>query len=123
MQSETQRRVPNSEHAIQGPRRITPDWEAVRVSLEVVRKGSFRAAAEHLQMSVNALRRRVDDLEKTLGVKLLTRHVDGIRVTAEGERVFAAASQMEAASFGLIQACAQSDANDDGSENRAPRWR
>jgi DNA-binding transcriptional LysR family regulator len=118
MQREVQRRVPNSEHAIQGPRRVAPDWEAVRVSLEIVRKGSFRAAAEHLQMSVNALRRRVDELEKALGVKLLTRHVDGIRVTAEGERVFAAAGQMEIASFGLIQACAQADTDDISGEVR-----
>lgn len=55
-------------------------------------------------MSVNAVRRRVDELEQSLGVTLLTRHVDGVRVTAEGEKVFAAATQMEAASFGLMQA-------------------
>ena len=104
MQSTKERRVPNSEHALQGARRIVPDWEAVRISLEVVRKGSFRAAAEHLNISVNAVRRRVEDLETSLGVILLTRHVDGVRITAEGEKVFAAANQMEAASFGLLQA-------------------
>jgi DNA-binding transcriptional LysR family regulator len=104
MHSEKERGVPNSEQALQGTRHVTPDWEAVRVSLEVVRKGSFRAAAEHLRMSVNAVRRRVDELERSLGVILLTRHVDGVRVTAEGEQVFAAAAQMEAASFGLMQA-------------------
>jgi len=104
MHSEKERGVPNSEHALQGKRYVTPDWEAVRVSLEVVRKGSFRAAAEHLRMSVNAVRRRVDELERSLGVILLTRHVDGVRVTSEGEQVFTAAAQMEAASFGLMQA-------------------
>jgi DNA-binding transcriptional LysR family regulator len=104
MQPISEQGVPYSEHALQGQQRIIPDWEAVRVSLEVVRNGSFRAAAEHLRMSVNAVRRRVDELEQSLGVTLLTRHVDGIRVTAEGEKVFAAAEQMEAASFGLIQA-------------------
>src|SRR4029077_10192210 len=114
MQSTKERRVPNSEHALQGARRIIPDWEAVRVSLEVVRKGSFRAAAEHLKMSVNALRRRVDELELALGVTLLTRHVDGVRITAEGEKVFAAASRMEAASFDLIQARDQTNANVSG---------
>src|SRR5258707_14226824 len=100
MQPTTEQRVPNSEHALQGPRRVVPDWEAVRISLEVVRKGSFRSAAEHLRISVNAVRRRVDELEQALGVTLLTRHVDGVRITAEGEKVFAAANQMEAASFG-----------------------
>jgi DNA-binding transcriptional LysR family regulator len=95
-------------------RRAIPDWEAVRISLEVVRKGSFRAAAEHLKISVNALRRRVDELEKTLGVKLLTRHVDGVRITAEGEQVFAAARRMEAASFDLLQARDQMNVNVSG---------
>ena len=104
MQPITERSVPHAEHALQGMRRASPDWEAVRVSLEVVRNGSFRAAAEHLRMSVNAVRRRVDELEQALGVTLLTRHVDGVRTTAEGERVFAAATKMEAASFGLLQA-------------------
>ena len=114
MQNEKERRVPNSEHAIQGTRRVVPDWEAVRVSLEVVRRGSFRAAAEHMQMSVNALRRRVDELEKTLGVKLLTRHVDGVRITAEGEKVFAVAGRMETASFDLLQAHDQTNPNISG---------
>jgi DNA-binding transcriptional LysR family regulator len=114
MQNEMERPVPNSEHAINGTRRVIPDWEAVRVSLEVVRRGSFRAAAEHMQMSVNALRRRVDELEKTLGVKLLTRHVDGVRITSEGEKVFAVASRMETASFDLLQARDQTNPNISG---------
>ena len=71
--------------------------------MAVVRKGSFRAAAEHLRVSVNVVRRRVEELEQSLGVILFTRHVDGVRITAEGEKVFAAANQMEAASFGLLQ--------------------
>ena len=113
-----ERSVPHAEHALQGARRIIPDWEAVRVSLEVVRKGSFRAAAEHLRMSVNAVRRRVEELEQALGVTLLTRHVDGVRITAEGEKVFAAAIQMESASFGLLQARDQSDASNISGEVR-----
>jgi len=50
------------EHALTTAPRGVPDWETVRVSLTVVRKGSFRAAAEHLAMSINAVRRRVDEL-------------------------------------------------------------
>src|SRR5438067_13393614 len=91
------------EHALKTAARGIPDWEAVRVALVVFRKGSFRAAGEHLQLSTNTVRRRVDELERALGVTLLTRHVDGVRVTAEGEPVFAAATQMEAAPYGLLQ--------------------
>jgi DNA-binding transcriptional LysR family regulator len=86
------------------PARILNDWDGVRVFLQVVRQGSFRAAAEHLGQSVNALRRHVQELERQLGVPLVTRHVDGVRMTPEGTEVFAAAERMEAASYGLVRA-------------------
>jgi len=114
MHTPKDRGVLHGEHALTALPRAIPDWEAVRVSLMVVRKGSLRAAADHLRMSTNAVRRRVDDLEHALGVTLLTRHVDGVRVTAEGEQVFAAAAQMEAASYGLLQARDQTHASVSG---------
>ncbi len=104
MQTTTEQRVPYGEHALQGTRRTLRDWDAAHAFLDVVRKGSFRAAAEHLGMSVNSLRRRVDELEHALGATLITRHVDGVRITSEGERVLQAAMQMERASFNLLQA-------------------
>jgi DNA-binding transcriptional LysR family regulator len=82
----------------------TPDWESVRIFLEVVRRGSFRSASENLGQSVNVLRRRVDELEHQMGTALLTRHVDGVRATVEGAQILAAAEQMEAASFNLVRA-------------------
>ena len=99
-----ERGVPKIEHAMHAGTRNAPDWESARIFLEVVRAGSFRRASDGCGQSVNALRRRVADLEKTLGVTLLTRHVDGIRTTVEGENVLAAIMQMEAASFGLLRA-------------------
>jgi len=100
--------VPESEHddapssAIS--HRVLSNWDGVRVFLQVVRHGSFRAAAEHMGQSVNALRRHVQELERQLGSPLMTRHVDGIRVTPEGEEVFVAAQRMEMASYGLVRA-------------------
>ena len=82
----------------------TLDWESVRIFLEVVRRGSFRSAAEYLGQSVNLLRRRIDELEHQLGTNVLTRHVDGVRTTTEGEQILAAARQMEVASFDLVRA-------------------
>jgi DNA-binding transcriptional LysR family regulator len=82
----------------------TPDWEAIHTFLEVARRGSFRSASDHLGISINVLRRRINTLEKQLGVTVFTRHVDGVRTTAEGESFLVAAKQMEAASFGLIRA-------------------
>ena len=48
--------------------------------------------------------------ERALGVKLLTRHVDGVRIT-EGEKVFEAARKMEAASYQLVQAGERTQVN------------
>jgi DNA-binding transcriptional LysR family regulator len=108
MQPLVDRGVPENEHEnAPGPvpvLRTIQDWDGVRLFLQVVRRGSFRAAADHLGQSVNALRRHVQELEHQLGVPLLTRHVDGIRVTEEGREVFTAAQRMEAASFGLVRA-------------------
>jgi DNA-binding transcriptional LysR family regulator len=108
MQPLLDRGVPENEHGMDSvpvpALRTIQDWDGVRLFLQVVRRGSFRAAAEHLGQSVNALRRHVQDLERQLGITLLTRHVDGIRVTEEGKEVFAAAQRMEAASFGLVRA-------------------
>ncbi len=103
MQSLPESPVPLEEHqasdAIRGA-----DWQSIRYFLHVVRLRSFRAAADHLGLSVNALRRRIDELEHQLGVTLLTRHTDGVRATVEGEQILAAGEQMEVAAFGLIRA-------------------
>ncbi len=77
------------------------NWDLVRIFLEVARFGSFRAAAEQLHMSANFLSKRVSLLERAYKTTLMTRHVDGIRLTREGLLVLEAAKRMEEASFGL----------------------
>lgn len=37
------------------------DWDAAGVFLEAVRCGSFRSAAERLDLSINGVRRRIDE--------------------------------------------------------------
>ena len=80
------------------------DWDAARIFLEVVRCGSFRSAAERLELSINVVRRRIGDFERQLGATLFTRDVHGTRLTDEGSLVVAAVERMEAASFDLIRA-------------------
>jgi len=91
-----------------------PDWEAAHTFLEVARCGSFRAAAQKLNQSVNVLRRRLDSFEDELGVPLLIRHMHGVQLTDEGSKIFAAAAQMESASFDLLLARKLSDKGIDG---------
>jgi DNA-binding transcriptional LysR family regulator len=94
-----------SEHVLRRPIRGLTDWEGAHLFLELVRRRSFRATADHLGISVNALRARIDSFETSLGAKLVTRHVDGVRVTTEGERVLELVVEMEKTSFELVRVC------------------
>ena len=80
------------------------DWDAARIFIEVVRCGSFRSAAERLDLSINLVRRRIDDFERQIGATLFTRDVHGTRLTAEGTLVVSAVERMEAAAFDLLRA-------------------
>jgi len=101
---------PENEHAEGGSGSHTSsllagvDWESVRTFLELARCGSIRSAADRMGLSPNALRRKIDDLEHAMGCLLVTRHVDGIRPTAEGAEILLAAKRMEEAAFGLVRA-------------------
>jgi DNA-binding transcriptional LysR family regulator len=77
------------------------NWDSVRIFLEVARMGSFRAAAAELHASANFLKKRISLLESAYQTTLMTRHVDGVRLTPEGLQVLEAAKRMEEASFGL----------------------
>src|SRR3954462_13616204 len=80
------------------------DWDAARIFLEVVRCGSFRSAAERLALSINGVRRRIDEFERQIGATLFTRDVHGTHLTGEGALVVSAVERMEAAAFDLMRA-------------------
>jgi DNA-binding transcriptional LysR family regulator len=103
MHSPERRGAPTGAHL---PGRMA-NWDLVRIFLEVARIGSFRAAAEQLNMSANFLSKRISLLERAYKTTLMTRHVDGIRLTPEGRQVLEAAKRMEDASFGLDRALSQ----------------
>jgi len=79
------------------------NWEAAKAFLEVARAGSFRAAAQKLHLSVNTLRRQIDDFEQDTHTTLFTRHADGVRLTAEAEQLVAAAQRMEIAAIDILR--------------------
>jgi DNA-binding transcriptional LysR family regulator len=85
----------------------TPQWDSVRIFLEVARIGSFRAAAIELNVSANFLRKHILQLESCYKTTLMTRHVDGVRLTPEGMQVLEAAKRMEQASFDLDRTLSQ----------------
>jgi DNA-binding transcriptional LysR family regulator len=100
MHSPERRAAPRHAH----PTARIANWDSVRIFLEVARIGSFRAAADELHTSANFLRKRILALETAYNTTLMTRHVDGVRLTLEGTKVLEAAQRMEEASFGLDRA-------------------
>jgi DNA-binding transcriptional LysR family regulator len=61
------------------------DVKRMRVLSEVVRTGSFSAAADSLHLSQSAVSQQVAALEKEVGMQLLERTSDGPKLTAAGE--------------------------------------
>jgi len=99
MPSKKERAISSTEH-----RSSALDWENARIFLEVARHKSFRAAAAVLHQSVNAVRRKLEELERQLHATLVTRHVDGVRLTEEGQRVLVIVQRMEADAFEVMRA-------------------
>jgi DNA-binding transcriptional LysR family regulator len=71
-----------------------PDWDAYRVFLHVVDRGSFSRAAGELGISQPTASRRLEELERALGARLLVRRSRGVVPTPAGERVLVEARRM-----------------------------
>lgn len=61
------------------------DLNQLRVFVEVVRQGGFAPAARALEMPRSTVSRRVQELEKRLGVRLLQRTTRSLQLTEIGE--------------------------------------
>jgi DNA-binding transcriptional LysR family regulator len=70
------------------------DLEVVRTFTAVHRAGQFSEAAADLFISQQAVSRRIAALETELGVRLFTRHPDGVRLTPAGQRFLAPANEL-----------------------------
>ncbi len=70
------------------------DWNGLKLLLAVVETGSFRKAAQTLDVAVNMLRRRIEKLEQQFGHAILIRDHGGIRVTPFGAELLKASAEM-----------------------------
>ncbi len=70
------------------------DWDDYRLVLAVADGGSLVAAAQRLGVVQSTAFRRLNALERRLGVRLLERRAAGYVPTAAGRRVIAAAERM-----------------------------
>lgn len=80
------------------------DWEDVRIFIALARHGSLSAAARALSVNHATVSRRIASLERSLGEKLIERRPDGYALTPAGNRVLAAANDMETAAASLSRA-------------------
>jgi DNA-binding transcriptional LysR family regulator len=76
---------------------MIPDWENLRVFLEVARAGTLAAAGRKLELDNTTVGRRLAKLERELAAKLFARTPDGMLLTVAGEAMRAAAEEMEQA--------------------------
>jgi len=91
---------------------MPPDlnWDDVRVFLAAVRAPSLRRAAEQLQVSYPTARRRLTQLEQSLGARLFDRRTDGLHATPKAIELIAAAEKVEEAMLGLGRSAQAADA-------------
>ncbi|MCG6657747.1 LysR family transcriptional regulator [Halomonas campisalis] len=71
-----------------------PRWDGIEAFVEVVRLGTFAAAARQLQVSNSHISRQVARLEQQLGLPLLYRTTRKIRLTEAGERYYTHCRQL-----------------------------
>ena len=74
---------------------VTIDWTLVQTLLIASEAGSYRAAAK--TASLNTIRKRVAELERKIGISLLTTSVTGVVPTDAGLLLIQTARAMRAA--------------------------
>lgn len=87
------------------------DWNDLRHFLAVARHGSTIAAAKALGVNQSTVHRRLSELERQLGRRLVERHPSGYRLTAVGEELRPLAERIETAVQDLQRRAASSDAD------------
>jgi len=79
------------------------DWNDVKALLAVARGGSTAAAARELGVNQTTVARRLEALEKDLGVRLVERHQAGASLTDAGLSLVGDAEAMERAAQAMRQ--------------------
>ncbi|HEY4374027.1 MAG TPA: LysR family transcriptional regulator [Burkholderiales bacterium] len=91
-------------------KRINFDLQQLQAFISVAERGSFRAAAEQINLSPPALSRRIERLETGLGARLFNRTTREVQLTSLGrvflERARAALDDLEAAMLGVTDLAA-----------------
>src|SRR5690349_6314555 len=87
------------------------DWNDLRHFLAIARHGSTIAAAKALGVNQSTVHRRLSELERQLGRRLVERHPSGYQLTAVGEELRPLAERVESAVQDLERRALSSDAD------------
>ena len=71
------------------------DWDDLRVFITVARVGSLTAAGKRLNMAHMTISRRISDLERRIGARLLARNSRGMQLTQRGRELSQQLGPME----------------------------
>lgn len=71
------------------------DWTDLHTFLRAARNGTMATAAGRLRLDVTTVRRRLAALEEAIGITLFVKSGRSLQLTAEGQRIYSIASQME----------------------------
>ncbi|WP_288960276.1 LysR family transcriptional regulator [uncultured Sulfitobacter sp.] len=82
------------------------NWDDARPFLAVARLGTLSSAASHLQIGIATLSRRIERLERALGVPLFARAQSGYRLTEDGVALLDKAEALEAAALSFSSTAA-----------------
>ena len=77
----------------------TMNWDGLQVFLAVARVGRVSAAAHRLGVEHTTVARRIDALERSLGVQLFYRTTRGYVLSPRGHSVLSTAEAMERAAL------------------------
>jgi DNA-binding transcriptional LysR family regulator len=89
-------------------------WDELRFLLAVSRHGTLAAAGRALRVNATTVGRRLGELERRLGTKLLTKTPDGLRPTVAGVAAFEVAARMEEAMLAFERRTRGDDARLEG---------
>lgn len=79
------------------------DWDQLRFFLELARAGRLVIAARRLEVDHTTVSRKVQALEKKLGMALFLREPDGYKLTEAGRDLLPQVEAMESAYVGIAQ--------------------
>lgn len=88
---------------------LQANWDDFRFFLAAAALSSFSKTAKELRVTQSTVSRRIETLERQLGVRLFDRLPSGVALTSEGETVFEAVRQIEGAVVGVQRRVLGSD--------------